>query len=273
MHDNKKPFKCDLCNYSIFQHANLRRHIECVHENLKQHQCNICQKKFGLKCTLKMHIQSVHENKKPFKCDVCDYSAFQHVGLKKPIERVHEKIKQHQCTTCQKSFIRKSTLKMHTEMVHEKRTMWSEWLLSFTTHRPNKTQWLCPWKTETTLIYKPGGLDLSRHRKKQSRQSRKSWQFQKISLHDRDISILSQHIPKVRKVSIETKKSVETWHFWQISTVCLNLNWKLVNAVTFLDRVFSICQDFWAWSLKKVWKKSRLCQEISKILHLSGRSR
>ena len=32
-----------------------------------------------------------------------------------------------------------------------------------------------------------------------------------------------------------------------------------------LDRDFSICQDFWAWSLKKVLKKSRLCREILKV--------
>ncbi len=44
----------------------------------------------------------------------------------------------------------------------------------------------------------------------------------------------------LQKVSIETKKSVETWHFWQILTVCLDLDWELVNVITFLDRVFSL---------------------------------
>jgi hypothetical protein len=40
-----------------------------------------------------------------------------------------------------------------------------------------------------------------------------------------------------------------------------------------IDRDFSICRDFWAWSLKKVLKKSRLCREISKILEKSRKSR
>jgi hypothetical protein len=102
----------------------------------------------------------------------------------------------------------------------------------------------------------------------QSRRSRKSRQFQKVSLDNQDweISILSRHVRKVRKVSIETEKSVKTWHFWQILTVCLDLDRELVNVITFLDRDFSICQDFWAWSLEKVLKKSRLCREISKNL-------
>ncbi len=84
---------------------------------------------------------------------------------------------------------------------------------------------------------------------------------------------MSRHVRKVREVSIETEKSVETWHFWQISTVFLDLDQELVNVITVLDQDFSICRDFWAWSLKKVLKKSRLCQEILKILNKSRKSR
>jgi hypothetical protein len=34
VHENKKPFKYDLCDYSAFQHAQVRRHIKCVHGKL-----------------------------------------------------------------------------------------------------------------------------------------------------------------------------------------------------------------------------------------------
>ncbi len=112
---------------------------------------------------------------------------------------------------------------------------------------------------------KLGGLVLSRR-------LRKSRQFQKVSLDNRDISILSRHVQKVQKVSIETEKSVETWHFWQILTVFLDLDRELVNVITVLNPDFSICQDFWAWSLEKVLKKSRLCWEIWKILDKSQKS-
>ncbi len=84
---------------------------------------------------------------------------------------------------------------------------------------------------------------------------------------------MSRRVRKVRKVLSETEKSVETWHFWQILTVCLDLDWELVNVITVLDQDFSICWDFWAWSLEKVLKKSRLCWKISKILDKSRKSR
>jgi uncharacterized Zn-finger protein len=152
VHENNKPFKCDLCDYSASCHQDLIRHIECVHENLKQHKCTICQKNFCLKSTLKIHIQRVHENKKPFKCDLCDYSALTHAEARRHIECVHENLKQHQCTICQKSLSRKSTLKMHIERVHENKKLWSGWLVRLTTQRLNKTQCMCPCKTETTLM-------------------------------------------------------------------------------------------------------------------------
>ena len=101
-------------------------------------------------------------------------------------------------------------------------------------------------------LLKPwGSRFVSTPKKSQSRWLRKSWQLQKVSLDNRDILILSRHVQKVRKVLIETEKSVETWHFWQISTVCLNLDRELVNVIKFLNRDFSICRDFWSWSTSK----------------------
>jgi uncharacterized Zn-finger protein len=54
VHENKKPYKCNLCEYSSFFHNDLRRHIECVHEKIKQHQCNICQKVLVVKELLRI---------------------------------------------------------------------------------------------------------------------------------------------------------------------------------------------------------------------------
>jgi hypothetical protein len=67
------------------------------------------------------------------------------------------------------------------------------------------------------------------------------------------------HFP-VPKVSINIEKSFETWNFWQISTICLDLYQEFVNFIIFLNQEFSICQDFLSLkSLKKSWK----CQDIS----------
>ncbi len=57
---SKKKYKCDVCDYSAFEHGALRKHIECVHEIIKPHHCNICQNTFGQNGTLQEHIYSVH---------------------------------------------------------------------------------------------------------------------------------------------------------------------------------------------------------------------
>jgi KRAB domain-containing zinc finger protein len=67
VHENKKKYKCDVCAYSAFQHADLKRHIECVHEKIKSHKCNICDKSFGLEGNLKTHTQKLHKNKEKSK--------------------------------------------------------------------------------------------------------------------------------------------------------------------------------------------------------------
>ncbi len=77
-----------------------------------------------------------------------------------------------------------------------------------------------------------------------------SWRLRSLN-RDGKISILSLHHLPVSKVSIEIKKSVDTWHFWQILTVCLDLDREFVNFIIFLDRDFSICQDFWSRSTSK----------------------
>ena len=77
-----------------------------------------------------------------------------------------------------------------------------------------------------------------------------SWRLRSLN-RDGKISILSLHHLPVSKVLIEIKKSVDTWHFWQILTVCLNLDRELVNFIIFLDWDFSICQEFWSRSTSK----------------------
>ena len=53
VHEGKKPFKCDICDYSC-----------------------------SLKSTMKTHVESVHEKKKPFECKICDFSCSQKGKLK-----------------------------------------------------------------------------------------------------------------------------------------------------------------------------------------------
>ena len=63
VHENRKKYKCDVCDYTAFLHADLKKHIECVHEKMKPHKCSICEKCFGLEGHLKTHLQRIHNNK------------------------------------------------------------------------------------------------------------------------------------------------------------------------------------------------------------------
>ena len=45
-----------------------------VHENKKPFKCDICLKSFGGTSTLYGHQRTVHENQKPIKCDICPKS-------------------------------------------------------------------------------------------------------------------------------------------------------------------------------------------------------
>ena len=69
---------------------NLNNHIASVHENKKPFKCNICDANFARKPYLKGHIASVHEGKKPYKCNICDTSFTRKENLNRHIALVHE---------------------------------------------------------------------------------------------------------------------------------------------------------------------------------------
>ena len=42
VHDNKKPFKCEICDYRCSQKGDLSKHFTAVHEKKKPFKCEIC---------------------------------------------------------------------------------------------------------------------------------------------------------------------------------------------------------------------------------------
>ena len=68
--EKKKPFKCDMCDYSFSEKGSLKKHIASVHEGKKPFNCSICGYNCSEKGTLKKHIASVHEGKKVIKCTI-----------------------------------------------------------------------------------------------------------------------------------------------------------------------------------------------------------
>ena len=62
VHNNEKPFKCEICLKCFGVKWKLNRHWKIVHENEKPFKCEICQKGFGFKTVLNTHRRTVHEN-------------------------------------------------------------------------------------------------------------------------------------------------------------------------------------------------------------------
>ena len=55
----------------LLDNFQLKRHVESVHEEKKPFMCNICSAIYARNETLKSHKTSVHERKNPFQCNAC----------------------------------------------------------------------------------------------------------------------------------------------------------------------------------------------------------
>ena len=78
VHDGKKLFTCNSCEYSSSVRTNIRRHIASKHEGKKPKErkvqtirgkklftCYICGHSSSLEINIKQHIERIHEDKKP----------------------------------------------------------------------------------------------------------------------------------------------------------------------------------------------------------------
>ena len=65
----KKSFECEIANYQ--QKQGLKMHKLSVHDGKKPFKCEVCDYSCSQKGHLNRHIASVHEGMKPFKCEKC----------------------------------------------------------------------------------------------------------------------------------------------------------------------------------------------------------
>ena len=63
VHERKKPFKCDICEYSCSEKKNMNVQVASVHEVKKSFKCAICDYRCSGKRNLNKHVLSVHEGK------------------------------------------------------------------------------------------------------------------------------------------------------------------------------------------------------------------
>ena len=69
--NEKILFQCEICDCS-FQEPTNNSNIESVHEEKKRFVCQWCDYASNLKFNLKTHVESVHEGKRAFKCQLCN---------------------------------------------------------------------------------------------------------------------------------------------------------------------------------------------------------
>lgn len=113
VHDNIKPYKCNLCPKSFTQSYALKLHLD-VHNKVR-FNCDLCGASFCGKPTLKKHIAKCDgENqnsklakdqqnaKEKYKCvaDGCDRQFSSRKCLKVHLEKIHDKQFEHFETTC-----------------------------------------------------------------------------------------------------------------------------------------------------------------------------
>ena len=47
IHEGKKSFECEFCNYTFSQKGNFKTHIAVVHEGKKSFRCDFCNSNFS----------------------------------------------------------------------------------------------------------------------------------------------------------------------------------------------------------------------------------
>ena len=75
----------NICSKKLFE-----KHVSFVHDGKRQFRCEVCDYKSSQKCDINKHIASVHEANRPLKYDICDYSCSQNSKSNENVESVHE---------------------------------------------------------------------------------------------------------------------------------------------------------------------------------------
>ncbi|XP_018396629.1 PREDICTED: zinc finger protein 235-like [Cyphomyrmex costatus] len=119
IHNDEKPYKCDICGHMTSTKGNLSSHILAIHNKHtggKSYKCGTCNKEFKNKYNLRIH-ERIHNDEKPYKCDICGHMTRSKYNLSAHILAMHfddERFKSnrhlytvgksYKCGTCHKEF-------------------------------------------------------------------------------------------------------------------------------------------------------------------------
>ena len=107
IHEEKKPYKCQKCDFVFSSAGNLKLHISAVHEKKKSFKCSGCDYRSSLKAHIAKHLKDRHKNKRyeiMYLCTVCDESFSSKIDLKNHVYKVHDKQKDDRVKSQAESF-------------------------------------------------------------------------------------------------------------------------------------------------------------------------
>ena len=127
IHDNKKEFTCDLCDYTANVKQNLINHKKHKHLKIKNFTCDKCKKSFVMKETLQRHVSHVHQKDQldVEKCEHCDFSTTHASSMKRHVTSFHSNKTSSggQCEICGTHLKSKANLVNHMKRKHENKSL------------------------------------------------------------------------------------------------------------------------------------------------------
>ena len=124
------PFECNVLTHEGNKNNNVVSKND-VHEEKKPFKCDICCQKFSIQHSLKRHLAGVHEVEKGkvtvFSCEHCNYVTVVEKNLDTHIKSAKKfSPEKFRCDFCMKLFCTKTSRRFHTKKEHADRNKSSE---------------------------------------------------------------------------------------------------------------------------------------------------
>ena len=127
MHIKLNSYQCKLCEYRTYWKDDIKKHETRMHTNTleilsddqkRKYKCNICDKSYKSQGNLTDHIKHAHLETKQYSCDACPYRSYNRTIVMQHKKIMHYKIKPYKCDQCQFSTSSNKKIRCHIKMVH-----------------------------------------------------------------------------------------------------------------------------------------------------------